>query len=104
MSRAARWSPRGPAPAWCGGLPIQIPRDRAGTFEPQLIGKQQTSLSGFDDKIPEKNDSLFMAKYLVLFVCAGNNCRSSTAISTRFQTAANTERPCSRYLQISLQS
>ncbi|WP_210546137.1 IS256 family transposase [Rhodoferax sp. PAMC 29310] len=34
-----------------GQLPIEIPRDRAGTFEPQLIGKHQTRWSGFDDKI-----------------------------------------------------
>ena len=34
-----------------GELPIEIPRDRAGTFEPQLITKHQTRWSGFDDKI-----------------------------------------------------
>src|SRR6202048_4360830 len=28
-----------------------VPRDRAGTFEPQLIGKGQTRFDGFDDKI-----------------------------------------------------
>lgn len=34
-----------------GDLPIETPRDRAGTFEPQLIGKHQTRWTGFDDKI-----------------------------------------------------
>lgn len=34
-----------------GELRIDIPRDRLGTFEPQLIGKYQRRLSGFDDKI-----------------------------------------------------
>ncbi|GBL46976.1 mobile element protein [Sulfuriferula multivorans] len=34
-----------------GALPIEIPRDRDGSFEPQLIGKHQTRWSGFDDKI-----------------------------------------------------
>ena len=34
-----------------GELPIEIPRDRAGTFEPQIITKHQTCWSGFDDKI-----------------------------------------------------
>lgn len=34
-----------------GEMPIDIPRDRAGNFEPQLIGKHQTRWSGFDDKI-----------------------------------------------------
>ncbi len=34
-----------------GELPIEIPRDRDGSFEPQLIPKHQTRWSGFDDKI-----------------------------------------------------
>jgi transposase-like protein len=34
-----------------GELPIEIPRDRHGTFEPQLIPKHQTHWASFDDKI-----------------------------------------------------
>ena len=34
-----------------GELPIEIPRDRHGSFEPQLIPKHQTRWHGFDDKI-----------------------------------------------------
>jgi len=34
-----------------GELPIAIPRDRHGRFEPQLIPKHQTRWAGFDDKI-----------------------------------------------------
>jgi len=34
-----------------GEMPIDIPRDRDGNFEPQLIEKHQTRWSGFDDKI-----------------------------------------------------
>lgn len=34
-----------------GEVRLDIPRDRNGTFEPQLIGKYQRRLSGFDDKI-----------------------------------------------------
>ena len=34
-----------------GELPIEILRDRQGSFEPQLIPKHQTRWSGFDDKI-----------------------------------------------------
>lgn len=34
-----------------GELPIEVPRDRHGTFEPQLIPKHQTRWAGFDDKI-----------------------------------------------------
>ena len=34
-----------------GELPIEIPRDRHGTFEPLLIPKHQTRWTGFDDKI-----------------------------------------------------
>lgn len=34
-----------------GELPVEIPRDRNGSFEPQLIPKHQTRWDGFDDKI-----------------------------------------------------
>jgi len=34
-----------------GALPIEVPRDREGTFEPQIIGKGERRFSGFDDKI-----------------------------------------------------
>ena len=34
-----------------GELPIEVPRDRHGSFEPRLIPKHQTRWNGFDDKI-----------------------------------------------------
>jgi putative transposase len=34
-----------------GPLPIEVPRDRNGTFEPQLVKKHQRRFDGFDDKI-----------------------------------------------------
>ena len=34
-----------------GALRIEIPRDRDGSFEPQLIGKHERRFTGFDDKI-----------------------------------------------------
>ena len=34
-----------------GEIEIAVPRDRAGTFEPQLIPKGQTRFEGFDDRI-----------------------------------------------------
>jgi putative transposase len=34
-----------------GPLPIEVPRDRAGTFEPLLVGKHERRFTGFDDKI-----------------------------------------------------
>jgi putative transposase len=34
-----------------GELPIEVARDRHGSFEPQLIPKHQTRWAGFDDKI-----------------------------------------------------
>jgi len=34
-----------------GNFPVEIPRDRNGTFEPQIIPKGQTRFDGFDDKI-----------------------------------------------------
>jgi transposase-like protein len=34
-----------------GPVPIDVPRDREGTFEPQLIGKHERRFTGFDDKV-----------------------------------------------------
>jgi putative transposase len=34
-----------------GALAIEVPRDRAVSFEPQLIGKHERRFTGFDDKI-----------------------------------------------------
>jgi putative transposase len=34
-----------------GELEIRTPRDRAATFEPQLVKKRQTRLGDFEDKI-----------------------------------------------------
>lgn len=34
-----------------GTVVVNIPRDREGTFEPQLIGKHQRRLEGFDEKV-----------------------------------------------------
>lgn len=34
-----------------GEIPVKIPRDRKGTFEPVILPKGQTRFAGFDDKI-----------------------------------------------------
>ena len=34
-----------------GEIPIEVPRDRKGDFNPQIIPKHQTRFDGFDDKI-----------------------------------------------------
>src|SRR5258705_14009808 len=34
-----------------GHVDIEVPRDRQGMFEPQLVKKGQTRLEGFDEKI-----------------------------------------------------
>ena len=34
-----------------GSMPLEVPRDRQGTFEPQLIEKYCRRLPGFDDKV-----------------------------------------------------
>ncbi len=34
-----------------GPLPLAVPRDRDGTFEPRLIGKHERRFTGFDDKV-----------------------------------------------------
>jgi putative transposase len=34
-----------------GEVAIRTPRDRNGTFEPQLVAKRQTRLAGLDDRV-----------------------------------------------------
>src|SRR4029079_18803872 len=34
-----------------GPIPIEVTRDREGTFEPKIVGKHERHFSGFDDKI-----------------------------------------------------
>jgi putative transposase len=34
-----------------GAVDVRVPRDRAGSFEPQLVPKRQRRLEGFDDKV-----------------------------------------------------
>lgn len=34
-----------------GAIPVEVPRDRNGSFEPQLVKKRQRRLEGFDDKV-----------------------------------------------------
>ena len=38
-----------------GNLPLEVPRDRNATFEPQIVAKGQTRFEGFDDKILSLN-------------------------------------------------
>ena len=34
-----------------GDVPLSVPRDRDGSFEPELVRKDQTRIDGVDDKI-----------------------------------------------------
>lgn len=34
-----------------GALRVDVPRDREGSFDPQIIGKHEQRFTGFDDKI-----------------------------------------------------
>ena len=34
-----------------GGLHLEVPRDRNGSFEPRIVRKGQTRLDGFNDRI-----------------------------------------------------
>ena len=34
-----------------GGIDLEVPRDRAGSFEPKIVRKGQTRLDGFNDRI-----------------------------------------------------
>ena len=37
-----------------GAIDIDVPRDRQGSFEPQIVGKHERRFTGFDDKIIAK--------------------------------------------------
>src|SRR6056297_1371540 len=49
-----------------GELPIAVPRDRDGSFEPELVKKGQTRIDGIDDKIV----GLYAAGLTVRDICA----------------------------------
>jgi Transposase, Mutator family len=34
-----------------GEVPVRTPRDRQGSFDPQLVGKRQTRLAGLDERV-----------------------------------------------------
>src|SRR3990170_4702924 len=34
-----------------GPVPVEVPRDREGSFEPQIVARHQRRFAGFDDKI-----------------------------------------------------
>jgi putative transposase len=55
LGRGSRNSRNGTSPKTIltgdGEIEISVPRDRAGSFEPQLITKGQTRFDGFDDQI-----------------------------------------------------
>jgi Transposase, Mutator family len=38
-----------------GAVDLEVPRDRAGTFEPQIVRKGQTRLDGFNERIIAPN-------------------------------------------------
>ena len=54
-----------------GDLEISTPRDREGSFDPVLVGKHQTRITGLDDKI------IFHYR-LSLTSCASGKCLPDT--------------------------
>ena len=53
-----------------GAIEIAVPRDRNGSFEPQIVAKGQTRLDGFDDRI--------ISLYACRFARSRLTCRSFT--------------------------
>src|SRR6476620_6150627 len=45
------FGPEGVFTRLTGPVQVRVPRDREGTFEPQLVKKRQTRLEGFDEKV-----------------------------------------------------
>jgi hypothetical protein len=63
-------------------LEIEIPRDRAGEFEPQFIPKGQKRFGGFDTKIIVPQSG----------ICARNECKGDPAISGRAVSSRSLQR------------
>jgi putative transposase len=57
-----------------GNVFVSVPRDRAGSFEPQLIAKGQTRFEGFDDKIV----SLYARGMTVREIILTTSCHAPT--------------------------
>jgi transposase-like protein len=73
-----------------GEIKIAVPRDRAGSFEPQLVAKGQTRFDGFDDKIL----SLY-ARGMTVREIQGHTWASSTAPRSRPISSAGSPMPSS---------
>ena len=69
-----------------GELPIEIPRDRDGTFEPKLVPKHQTRWCGFDDKILSlvcpRHDGRRARSRRIWRRCTAPRCSSPSLISS----------------------
>ena len=66
-----------------GEFPIAVPRDRDGSFEPELVKKGQTRIDGMDDKIIERAccSSLFTATKRMVGREAASAIASASAAS-----------------------
>ena len=70
-----------------GDLEISTPRDRDGDFEPALVRKHQTRISGLDDKI------IFHYRHS-LPSCASGKCAPHTCLSSLIRQGSNHHRDC----------
>jgi putative transposase len=49
-----------------GPVEIEVPRDRAGTFEPRIVKKRQRRLSGVDEMVLSVRHEVACGKWLML--------------------------------------
>ena len=67
-----------------GRLALDIPRDRQGTFDPQLIAKYQRRFPGFDDKIV----SLYATRPSTSYWASGRTARRMCSVCGSSRTRA----------------
>ena len=60
-----------------GAVEIAVPRDRNGSFEPQLVKKGQTRIDGFDDKIISMYARGMSVREVSRTVCEANAARAT---------------------------
>jgi putative transposase len=65
-----------------GPLRIEVPRDRAGSFEPVLIPKHERRFTGFDDKIVAMYARGMTVREIQGFLAEqyGTRCRPSSSV------------------------
>ncbi len=82
-----------------GTLDIAIPRDRAGSYEPQLIGKHERPLTGFDETIIAMYARGLTVREIQAYLLEMYATEVSPGFISSVSDAVMSERACARSLK-----